>query len=58
MCLKLAIFALNWSTGMVDAGVNFFNLSASIGVYNRQIMVIPDSEVSGFHILGCLSVQT
>ena len=32
MCLKLAIFALNWSTGMVDAGVNFFNLSASIGV--------------------------
>ena len=31
MCLKLAIWVLNWSMGMARAGVNFFKFSISIG---------------------------
>ena len=47
ICLKLAIYALNSSIGMVGAGVNFFNFSASMGLPLDRLKVFQILKLVG-----------
>ena len=51
ICLKLTIWALNWSMGMVDAGTNFFNCSLSVVLMLDKLNVFQILKFVGLYLV-------